>query len=135
MTLAERSGDSRFTSESNPSARGRQRMAQLAAEDKLEIEKLTAHLVQGLKRPATAGEEIEAELIGTTFVRARRLRGRGRDDSKERRLLKELMKTTIYGSVPEPSPAERQHGKAVADAVDEHNRQHRINALRGWRDE
>ena len=102
-------------------ASGSARMKQIAAENKLEIEKQTAHLIHGLKRPPTPGELIEAELVAVAFVKSRRLRLNGKDDSRERRLLKQLMKETVFGSVPEPSPAEKQHGRAVAEAYERHD--------------
>jgi hypothetical protein len=115
-------------------ASGRLRMLAIASENKAEIEKLVAHMIGGLKRPATAGEIIEAELVAVSVVKSRRLRENGRDDSKERDLLQRLMKETVFGSVPAPSPAEIQHGKAVADAIDQHNRQAGIAALHGYVD-
>lgn len=88
----------------------RARMKVIASENRIEVERLTAHLIRGLKRPATPGEEIEAELVAVAFVKARRLREMCRDDRRERRLLNQLMRQTVFGSVPAPSPAEIQDG-------------------------
>jgi hypothetical protein len=96
-------------------------MLVLASENKAEIEKIVADLIRGLKREATPGEIIEAELVAVACVRARRLRSNGKSDSHERQLLAALMQTTVFGSQPEPSPAERQHGAEVAEAYDRHN--------------
>jgi hypothetical protein len=96
---------------------GRARMRAIAVENAAEIEKVIAHLIQGLKRPPTPGEELEAELVAVAFVKARRLRERCRDDSKERRLLGQMMKQSIFGSAPAPSPREIQQGSAVTDVV------------------
>jgi hypothetical protein len=113
---------------------GSARMIAIARENKLEIERLKAHMVAGLKRPATAGELIDAELIASTFVKAQRLRACGRDDYRERTLLRDLMRSSAFASVPEPSPAERQHGAAVAEAYAQHDRQAGLAALRGHAD-
>jgi hypothetical protein len=82
---------------------GSARMKEIAVENAIEIEKITAHLIAGLKRDPTPGEQIEAELVSVAVVKSRRLRASGKDDSRERRLLKQLMKETVFGSVPERS--------------------------------
>jgi hypothetical protein len=109
---------------------GSARMREIAVENKAEIEKITAHLIRGLKRPATPGEEIEAELVAAAVVKSRRLRDSGKNDASERRLLKQLMKETVFGSVPEQSPAERQHGPAVAEAYARHDDAARARSAR-----
>jgi hypothetical protein len=109
---------------------GSARMREIAVENQVEIEKITAHLIRGLKRPATPGEEIEAELVAAAVVKSRRLRASGKNDASERRLLKQLMKETVFGSVPEPSPAERQHGAAVGAAYARHDAAHGLKASR-----
>jgi hypothetical protein len=123
-----------FTSGESRLKQGRARMREIAIENAVEIEKQVAHLVRGLGREPTAGELIESELIAVAIVRSRRLREQCKDDSKERRMLRELMRSTAFGSTPEMSPAERQHGKAVSDAIDRHNEQHGIAALHGYVD-
>ena len=88
------------------SASGSRRMKEIAIENEADIKKvagdLIADLIADLKRPATTGEVVEAELIAVTLVKSRRLRLQSRDDSKERRILRDLMKTTAFGSVPAP---------------------------------
>jgi hypothetical protein len=84
------------------SASGSRRMKEIAIENEADIKKVAADLIGDLKRPATAGEVVEAELIAVTLVKSRRLRLQSRDDSKERRILRDLMKSTVFGSVPAP---------------------------------
>ena len=110
-------------------ATGRARQLEIAAENQIEIETQTAHLIHALMREPTPGELIEAELVAVAFVKSRRLRANGRDDSNERRLLRDLMASSIFGSVPEPSPAERQHGPAVAAAYEKHDRDRAVAAM------
>jgi hypothetical protein len=112
---------------------GSARMREIAVENKVEIDKITANLIRGLKRPATPGEEIEAELVAAAVVKSRRLRASGKNDASQRRLLKQLMKETVFGSVPEPSPAERQHGPEVAKAYERHDAERaRRNSREPW---
>lgn len=92
-----------FTSSASGAA-GSKRMQQIRDENAIEIEAIKAHLIKGLERPPLAAEEVAAELIAATCVKARRLRAGCKDDSAERRLLSRLMVTTPFGMVPAPPP-------------------------------
>jgi hypothetical protein len=114
-------------------AKGHARMREITAAKEVAITSLIDELISALRRTPTPGERIEAELIATSLVRIRYLRLYYKDDTKERELLANLMKTTIWGSVPEMSPAERQHGRAVAEAIERHDAERgRRNSREPW---
>jgi hypothetical protein len=77
-------------------------MRELAAEADAKRIELTAALLSDLGRTPTALDRIAAEAIAATSVRAEMLRRAGRDDSEERRLLAQQMRTSGF----RPSPAE-----------------------------
>jgi hypothetical protein len=98
-----------FTKDNSEKARmanatGRARQLEIAAENKVEVEKLTAQLLAGLGRSPIGGETVAAETIAATTVKARRLREQGRDDGDERRLLRQLLAFTPFGVTPPPPP-------------------------------
>ena len=134
----------KLTSDDPRQARGRERMKELADEMKRAIAVNSAIMIAGLNREATPTEVFTAEAICALFLRARRVRESGRDDSGLLRQAAELTNSSVFrpphAAAPAteqlaPSPAEIQHGKAVALAFDEHNRQHQIRALHGWSDD
>jgi len=118
-----------FDNPAESGARGARRMREIGCENEAEVAKVKDRLITGLDRPATGAEEAEAELISATLVRARHLRKVGKDDGAERRLLRRLMRESVFGSVPAPSPAQVQHGKTVGDAFAARDRAFRAGAL------
>ena len=83
--------------------RGWVRMREIAREDQVAIENLTASLLGGLGRPPTAVETIQAEALAVTMVRARRLRASGRSDAGERARLEQLLDASSFGVNPAPA--------------------------------
>jgi len=72
-----------MTSFSPPSGRaGRARQIEIGKENTAAIEIWKKAMLEGLGRPATAPEELLAETISSLFIRARRLRDLGRDDTQ-----------------------------------------------------
>lgn len=122
---------------------GRARMKILASAMRTAIEINSKSFLAVLGREPTAQETAQAEMLASLLYRAAKLRDAGRSDVDILRQAAELMRDVPFLSSrprpvaterPAPSPAEIQHGKAVADAVDEHNRQHRVAALHGRSD-
>ena len=76
----------------DPRARkGWARMQQIAAEDKIEVDKIAADLVAGLGRRPFPADRLMAEHIAAADVKARRLRSQGKDDSAERAIFVKLI--------------------------------------------
>src|ERR1700722_13232109 len=106
-----------FTS-SAAGAAGRARMKQIAGENKIEIDRIVAGLLspENLGRVATVVDQVAAEALATAFIKSRRLRSAGKDDSAERHQIALLIKHfTHLGADPRPSPAtEQPSGDIVA---------------------
>jgi hypothetical protein len=79
-------------------------MAAIAQENEQQVREIVAGLLQGLGREPNMSDLVAAETIAATHVRSRRLRERGRDDTRERRQIARLMVTTPFGMVPAPPP-------------------------------
>ena len=91
---------SKFTHET--AAQGSMRMKVIAAAAEVEIKAIVDGLVAGLGRPPTVYEQAEAELIGATVSRMRRLRACGRCDARERRELARVLRTSSFRTIPAP---------------------------------
>jgi hypothetical protein len=111
---------------------GAERRRQMRDEDAVEVALISGRLLASLPRPPTVADELQSELVARTAIKIRRLAEQGRQNLNERELLANLLRDSLFGQVAAPSPAEIQHGKAVADAYDEHNRQARLAALHGY---
>jgi hypothetical protein len=83
--------------------RGRARMREIASEDQVAIEHLTASLRAGVGRPPTAVKTIQAEALAVTMVRAGRLRASGRSDAGERARLAQVLDASSFGVNPAPA--------------------------------
>ena len=90
----------RFVAGDARPAAGRARMRQIRDEMAAEITSVATALIEGLGRPASAGEVIEAELIASVLVRSRRQRALARCDAPERRELGRLLRASVFRSVP-----------------------------------
>jgi hypothetical protein len=73
---------------------GRRRMLKPAALNAGEIKDLRAGLLRSPGRPLTVADEISAEMLASTLVHSRRRRERGLDDSKERRQIALMLRTS-----------------------------------------
>jgi|GEM_PF-4896858 len=94
----------RFTTAGNPALQGRARMAEIAVEDGEEIARITRQLIDSLDREPLPIEAIAAEAIATSSVKAARARQRGRDDTRQREILVELLKAAgVFGLQPLPN--------------------------------
>ena len=82
---------------------GRARMAEIAAENRIEIDKLMADLLAQLQRPPLPAERLLAETIGAATIRCRRLRQNGRCDTAERRELARLLRA--FSALPTAAQA------------------------------
>lgn len=83
-------------------ARGRARMKELAAEARVALQHNVEALLAGLGRPATEAERMQAEMLASLFLRARRLRENGRNDVEVLRAAAQLMKDTPFLQSPRP---------------------------------
>jgi hypothetical protein len=87
-------------------AKGEKRMREIARENQLHIDQIVADLLANLGRPATIVDQLGAETLAATVVRARRLRSQGKNDAKERREIALLVKHfPAIGAEPRPMPA------------------------------
>jgi hypothetical protein len=79
---------------------GRARMAEIAAQNQVEIDALAVDLLQSLCRPPLPAERLLAEAIGAATVRCRRLREQGKCDTADRRDLSRLLRS--FNALPKP---------------------------------
>ncbi len=84
-------------------------MKEIAGETMSEVENVTNAMLVGLQRIWTEGERLEAEMIASLLVRARRQRGCGRSDLEEMRAATDLLKNSVFRS---PGPAMRAAERA-----------------------
>jgi hypothetical protein len=103
------------------SAKGVERRREIRAEDDAEVKRIAGDLLASLPQPPTVADELKAELIGRTACKVRRLAEQGRESLGERRLLESLLRDSAFGQVAAQSPAERQHGREIAEAYGHHN--------------
>jgi hypothetical protein len=87
---------SKITSGDPRPARGRQRQAELAAEMKISVQHNVAAMLAGLGREPTEVERMQAEMISSLFLRARRLRDNGRDDTKVLRQAAVMTRNSVF---------------------------------------
>ena len=88
--------------------RGHARMKVIAAENEVQIRKIVAGLLMSLGREPSTSDLIQAEQIAAATVRGRRVRAKGGDDARERRMVASLMKESPFAPrVAESHPAQQ----------------------------
>jgi hypothetical protein len=96
---------SKVTSGDPRAAQGRKRQHELAEEMKAQIQVNVASLISGLGREATALEAMQAEMIASLYLRARRLRDNGRSDVALLKQAALLMRDSAFRSPHAVAPA------------------------------
>jgi len=86
------------------SARGHARMKELADEMRHEIAVLAEAMIRNLGRPASELETLQAEAICALFLRARRLRDRGMDDTAPLREAALMTSSSVFRQPQDSSP-------------------------------
>jgi hypothetical protein len=72
-------------------SRGWRRMQEIARESEVERRAIEAELLVDLGRPPTAVDRIAIETLSAAMVRTRRLRGIGKNDTDQMRLIVQLL--------------------------------------------
>jgi hypothetical protein len=96
---------SQFAAANDHAKQGRARMCEIAVETQAGIERTAASLLACLGRPPTVVDELEAEAIGALYVKARRLRACGRDDSEVVRMAATLLRGSGFCQARRLEPA------------------------------
>jgi hypothetical protein len=93
-------------SENPPLARGGKRMLELAVTAEAERAKLEAAILSEIGRAPSALDQIAAETLSASVIRARRLRAAGKSDAEERKTILQAVRATgLRSSAPSaPTP-------------------------------